>query len=118
MCLVHFTPEGRVVVGSVRSVREPNEPRELQPVTSVREVAPLDLRVGYCLNGTFINLAYRQPEYDPATKGAVFANYVDGIGLVCDPPPPGYVRRGFAPSSLGVPADIYPYYLKPTTPSG
>lgn len=41
------------------------------------------------------------------------APYVVGVGLGCDPPPPDYVRRGFATEAEGVPPRTYPLYAPP-----
>jgi hypothetical protein len=62
--------------------------------------------------GTFLNLLFGQPDTDPHYKGATLANYVEGKGLTCDPPPTGFVRDGFA-HSPDVPPDLYPFWRKP-----
>jgi hypothetical protein len=94
--------------------------------TGVEEPPPAgEGRVGYCAvagntypdgtpipPGTFINLLEGQPDYDPNYKGATIANYIEGMGITCDPPPAGYVRKGFADSD-DVPAGLYPFYGKP-----
>lgn len=41
------------------------------------------------------------------------APYVVGVGIGCEPPPPGYVRKGFAGEEHGVPPDTYPLYAPP-----
>ena len=41
---------------------------------------------------------------------ARIADYVAGYGLSCSAIPSGYSRHGFAPASLNVPAQTYPYY--------
>lgn len=111
LCLVRFSPQGEVVVGGIRrSVPERGTGWAPEVVASLRTVDLPDLRAGYCLDGAFLNLAFRQPEYDRSMRAAVPANFVEGIGLTCDPPPPGYVRRGFAPATLGVVPNVNPYY--------
>lgn len=62
--------------------------------------------------GTFLDLLYNQPNFDPHYQGANVAVYIQGRGLCCDAPPPGYVRDGFAPGP-DVPAGVYPYFRKP-----
>jgi hypothetical protein len=62
--------------------------------------------------GTFLNLEYGQPDNDARYAGAVPAIYVAGSGITCDPPPPGYLRIGYASESLGVPADTYAEYAR------
>jgi uncharacterized surface protein with fasciclin (FAS1) repeats len=62
--------------------------------------------------GTFLNLLFGQPSWDYHYAGAVPANYVEGKGLTCAPPPAGYVRRGTAPDELNVVSGLYPYYVK------
>jgi hypothetical protein len=72
--------------------------------------APLP-RVGYCLEGKFLNLELGQPETDPAYTGAVLARYVDGRGITCAAPPAGYVLAGTAPDEYGVPGRLYAYWV-------
>lgn len=62
--------------------------------------------------GTFLNLLFGQPNTDPHYKGATIANYIEGKGLTCDPPPAGFIRDGFA-HSVDVPPDLYPFWKKP-----
>jgi uncharacterized surface protein with fasciclin (FAS1) repeats len=62
--------------------------------------------------GRFLDLDYGQPSWDFHYAGATVANYVQGVGLTCSPPPAGYTLNGTAPSSLGVPSGLYPYYTK------
>jgi hypothetical protein len=47
----------------------------------------------------------------PSAQSRV-ANFVDGTGITCDNPPPGFRRRGFADASLGVPDGVYPYWVR------
>jgi hypothetical protein len=84
-------------------------------------------RVGYCAGagdtnpftgaaiapGTFLNLVQDQPATDSNYTGATPAIFVQGIGITCDPPPPGDTRQGKAPSDLGVPTGFYDYWAKP-----
>jgi subtilisin-like proprotein convertase family protein len=60
--------------------------------------------------GTFLDLTLDQVGNDPAYAGARIANYVDGVGITCDPVPAGFVQSGFASDALGVPANTYPFY--------
>jgi hypothetical protein len=112
LCLIRFDPQGAVAVGGIRTVSARRSQRALEPVASLRPVGLPDQRFGYCLNGAFLTLGFRQPEYDSSLRGAVLANFVEGVGLTCDPLPPGYRRRGFASASLGVPQGVYPYYSR------
>ena len=79
------------------------EPQGLDP-------ALLGTQVAYCLGATFTTLLYNQPAGDPAYRGATPARFLEGKGLTCDPPPPGYERKGFADESMHVPGGFYPYY--------
>jgi hypothetical protein len=45
--------------------------------------------------------------------GAPVAHVVAGVGLTCDPPPPGYVLKGFATPDYSVPEHTYPLYAEP-----
>jgi hypothetical protein len=67
-------------------------------------------RIGYCLNGQFLNLAEDQPEWDRRFRDATVANYIAGPGITCSPPPAGYVRHGFATAAVGARPGTYPYY--------
>ncbi|HEX5585045.1 hypothetical protein [Gaiella sp.] len=78
--------------------------------------APLP-RVGYCLDGDFVNLALGQPKVDLTYEGAVLANYVAGVGLTCKAPPAGYVTVTTAPDEFGVPGRLYLYWQAPDTVS-
>jgi hypothetical protein len=60
--------------------------------------------------GTFIDLVLRQPAVDSHYAGATPAIYVEGKGLTCDPPPPGFRSLGLAAATLGVQGDLYPYF--------
>jgi hypothetical protein len=62
--------------------------------------------------GTFLDLQYGQPDTDPHYKGAYPANYIQGKGITCDNPPPGYVRDGFH-EGPDTPSGVYPYFRKP-----
>jgi hypothetical protein len=61
--------------------------------------------------GTFLNLLWNQPQSDPHYTGARIANFVQGVGITCDSPPPGYVQQGFATHDMHVPDDTYPLWL-------
>jgi hypothetical protein len=63
--------------------------------------------IAWCKDGEFFTL----PEgIDPSGDhaGAIHASYVEGTGLTCSPPPPGYTHHGYA--SEGVQPGTYPYY--------
>jgi len=60
--------------------------------------------------GTFLDLIVGEPEWNGHYAGAAPANFVQGAGVTCSPPPPGYVRDGFAGAENQVAAGIYPYY--------
>jgi hypothetical protein len=62
--------------------------------------------------GTFLNLEIGQPDTDPFYAGAYPANYIEGIGLTCDPPPAGYVQDGLFPGPFPQ-GNLYPYWRKP-----
>jgi hypothetical protein len=62
--------------------------------------------------GTFLNLDTDQASTDPSYKGAVAANFVEGIGITCDPPPVGYLQSGFATDADNVGGGFYPYFAK------
>ncbi len=62
--------------------------------------------------GRFMDLELEQVLSDESYAGATPANYVDGVGITCGPIPQGFVQQGFAPESLGVPANTYPFYKK------
>lgn len=72
--------------------------------------APLP-RVGYCLDGKFLNLELGQPSVDPTYEDAVLAWYVHGRGITCAAPPAGYVAFETAPDELGVPGRLYAYWV-------
>jgi hypothetical protein len=64
--------------------------------------------IGWCYGPNYLALATGLvPPADPGNRHAYF---IEGTGLTCEQPPPGFVRNGFAPSSLGVPAGVYPYF--------
>ena len=63
--------------------------------------------IAWCKDGEFFTL----PEgVDPSGDhaGATHASFVEGTGLTCSPPPPGYKHHGYA--SEGVQPGTYPYY--------
>lgn len=62
--------------------------------------------------GTFLDLTVGAPSADSHYVGAVPANYVAGVGLVCSAPPPGYVHDGYV-DGAGHPGGVYPYFVKP-----
>ena len=80
-------------------------------------------RAGYCsapgnrspdgtplVPGTFLDLTVNDARTAGNYSGAVPASFVEGVGLTCAPPPPGYVRHGFAGAANQVAPGIYPYY--------
>jgi len=81
--------------------------------TAFAQDAPIE-RVGYCVDGTFFNLVRGQPSADPTYDGWVYASYVDGKGLTCDPPPEGWVATTTAPDEYGIPGNTYPWYRAPS----
>ena len=70
-------------------------------------------RVGYCMEGKFLNLELGQPKLDPMYEGAVLAWYVDGRGITCAAPPSGWVAFETAPDEFGVPGRLYAYWVPP-----
>jgi hypothetical protein len=62
--------------------------------------------------GTFLDLIYGQPDNDPHYSGATLAIYVQGKGITCDPPPPGYVHDGKY-NGPDAPPGVYDYYRAP-----
>ena len=63
--------------------------------------------IAWCKDGAFFTLPEGiEPAGDQA--GATHAIFVQGTGLTCGQPPPGYRHHGTA--SQGVPPGIYPYY--------
>ena len=67
--------------------------------------------------GTFLDLLAAQITSDPHYAGATPAIFVEGKGLTCDPPPPGYVQKGYAGDAQHVAEGYYPYYVPATTTS-
>jgi len=66
--------------------------------------------IAWCKGDQFFTLPEGiEPTGDQA--GATHAIYVQGTGLTCGQPPPGYEHHGFA--SQGVEPGIYPYYRPP-----
>jgi len=61
--------------------------------------------------GTFLDLLIGEPAQNGHYTGAVPANFVQGLGLTCNGPPAGYVRRGFAADAKHIGSGIYPYYV-------
>jgi hypothetical protein len=83
--------------------------RDLAPYVeaAAAEQAGSGSSIGWCTGTTFTEL----PEgLSPAGRlaGARKANYVQGKGVTCEPPPAGYVRHGFATEN--VPPRTYPLY--------
>jgi hypothetical protein len=84
--------------------------RDLSPVVDeIAAQARSGSTISYCHNTYYYQLPV---DVYPAgvLAGATRAKFVDGVGLTCEPPPPGYQRQGYAPEELGVPANTYPYY--------
>jgi hypothetical protein len=71
----------------------------------------VDHRAAYCLGSRFLDLVYKQPELDKTYEGAVLAWYVQGKGLTCDAPPPGYVAFTTAPDEFGIPGQLYAWWV-------
>jgi hypothetical protein len=85
--------------------------------------APEFARAGYCSvagnlsadgtplqQGTFLDLFVGDPGSNGRYAGAVPANFVEGLGLTCSAPPPGYIHDGFAGDEHHVTPGIHPYY--------
>lgn len=75
---------------------------------------PSNTREGYCLNGRFLNLAVGQPNLDPTYSGAVPSIFVRGLGISCDPPPPGYTQQGRTTDNDNVGAGTYALWAPAT----
>lgn len=73
-------------------------------------IQPSGRRMGYCLDGVYVDLFEGQPLVDPAYRSAIRASYVAGSGLTCAVPA-GFVHAGFAGSERGVPGGIYPLFV-------
>ena len=113
-CRTFGPRDGLVVVNGACVSRSSTACGKVNSSTRVcSRVSPPPARRGYCLNGRFLLLVLGQPRTDPNYKGATFANFIAGKGLTCDPPPAGFVRRGFATAAMQVPPGIYPYYAAP-----
>jgi hypothetical protein len=66
--------------------------------------------VGWCYGATLGQLPTGlEPARSPTTRIAYF---IEGQGVTCALPRPGYTRHGFASVELGVPGGIYPYYSR------
>ncbi len=108
-CVYRFNPAGRFSVSHVQFVRPQGhalaraDGRDVAIPSSVR-------RVGYCLDGVFLNLNEGQPLVDGRYRAAIPAIFVEGTGLTCAAPA-GFVRVGFAGAELGVPEWVYPLYV-------
>ena len=61
--------------------------------------------------GTFLNLETGQADSDSHYAGATPAIFVKGTGITCDPPPPGYVRSGFADDRVDIGDGLYPFWI-------
>ena len=61
--------------------------------------------------GTFLNLEAGQADTDSHYTGATPAIFVKGTGLTCDPPPPGYIRSGFADDRVDMAGGLYPLWI-------
>ena len=78
-------------------------------VAAVQHMDAVGAYIGWC--GQSFRLIPSGYRPDGPMRGAVPANYIDGSGLSCTVPP-GYVRKGLAPSTYGVTADTYPLYVR------
>jgi len=63
--------------------------------------------------GTFLDLYASQVASDPHYAGATPPLFVEGIGLTCKAPPPGYELEGFAGDEQRVGSGYYPYWAAP-----
>jgi len=61
--------------------------------------------------GTFLDLVVQQPDTDSSYKGALPANFLQGVGLTCDVLP-GFVATGQKVGSSPAEPGMYPYYRK------
>jgi hypothetical protein len=113
LCVVSLEATSTVAVGPVRRApaltASPPAP-DARPLFDLPRIPSKDTQVGYCVDGTFVQLDAGQPRTDPAYRGAVPAFFVEGTGLTCTVPA-GYRGAGFAGRPQGVPAGIYPYYV-------
>lgn len=66
--------------------------------------------------GTFLDLLAAQITTDPNYEGATPAIFVEGKGLTCDPPPPGYTQQGYAADDQHVASNFYAYWASPPSP--
>jgi hypothetical protein len=66
-------------------------------------------QIGWCYGPNYVALATGL--IPPKLPGNRHASFIDGTGLSCASPPPGFVRKGLAPASLGVRGSTYPYYV-------
>jgi len=87
-----------------------------RPSLQTRNLAPyveaaqrLDANIGWCTGVNYTSVPEGLIPAGPL-RAARHANFIEGKGLTCLPPPAGYKREGFAPADLGVPANTYPYY--------
>ncbi len=124
-CVFHIIPRGSVATQGIayqrrRALIIPNRVARFGRSPAVTHgtlargapvsIPPTNSPIGYCLEGKFLSLTAGQAESDPAYRGATVANFVAEKGLTCDPPPTGFVYRGFATAAMNVPAGTYPYY--------
>jgi hypothetical protein len=116
-CVFRLTPSGPVELrkllfrrGSSGAVPSASR-REATGTTTFVQTRSVPLRrrenMGYCVGGAF------QERPSGRYRDATPAAFVVGLGLTCDPPPPGYVDKGFAPVELGVPENTYRLYGPP-----
>jgi hypothetical protein len=85
--------------------------RNLMPLVQRWEVgvppSPHRPSVGWCLGTHYVDVPTGLvPDGTPRR----LASFVQGVGLSCLPPPPGYKRHGKATSTPGVPDNLYPFY--------
>lgn len=108
-CVYKFNPAGKFSISNIQFVRP--DGRTLAHVAGRDVSIPSSVRrVGYCLDGVFLDLMEGQPVVDRRYRAATRAVYVEGTGLTCAAPG-GFVRAGFAGAELGVPDWVYPLYV-------
>lgn len=108
-CVYEFSPAGKFSVSGIHFVRPHG--RALVQAGQDAPISSSVRRMGYCLDGVFVDLAEGQPLFDARYRAAMRANFVEGMGLTCAVPS-GFIRFGFAGSERGVPEGFYPLHVR------
>lgn len=66
--------------------------------------------VGWCLGTNYLAIPIGLTPL--ANEHPKIANYIQGTGLTCATPPPGYTQHGLAGVTLGVLGGTYPYWTR------